>query len=173
MPPIPTRSASPLQLRPARQDDFISIIDLVGSPGELFLAFPAARWPLDFRQLRRLAEERLELTVACNGKQVIGFANVYRMKAGEYAFIGNLLIHPDHRGKGLGRALLNHMLRQLAGNYALPEARISVFSHNDAALHLYRSLGFTTYGREVRSDPQGTRVILLHMQRTLKPGGLS
>ena len=56
----------------------------------------------------------------------------------------------------------------MAGNtHRLPEIRISVFAHNLPAVALYQSLGFETYDEEVRRDPFGGDVTLIHMRHLL------
>lgn len=56
------------------------------------------------------------------------------------AAIGNVLTHPDHRRRGLARALvatLTHRLRDL-----VPTIGLNVATTNDGARALYRDLGF-------------------------------
>ncbi len=57
--------------------------------------------------------------------------------------IQNLGIAPEHRGRGLGTSL---MLRALAGfrQAGLHRAYLEVTAQNDAAIRLYRRLGFAT-----------------------------
>ncbi|MBM4452102.1 MAG: GNAT family N-acetyltransferase, partial [Chloroflexi bacterium] len=50
-------------------------------------------------------------------------------------------VHPEHRGRGLGRKLLLAGMRQLKGK-GLEVVEITVDSQNVAAVGLYRSLGF-------------------------------
>lgn len=159
-----------LRFRAIHEEDFPSIIELVDTPDELFLAFPAAHWPLDFRQLKRLGEERMDLTVACINERAVAFSNLYGVQTGHHAFIGNLVIHRDFRGVGLGRAMLTHMLKLLTEKHRLDEARISVFSSNRVALKLYRSMGFVVYEEVSGTGPDGAPVVLLHMRRPLPCG---
>ncbi len=56
-------------------------------------------------------------------------------------YIANVATHPDYRGRGLARLLVNAALdriRTLGGRYALLHVR----ADNDPAYRLYRSLGF-------------------------------
>ena len=103
-------------------------------------------------------------------KEVIAFANLYGFEPGGHAFIGNLVVDRRIRGEGIGREMVRHMLRVLENKYALPEARISVFSHNFKALLLYSSLGFIPYGMEERLDTAGKRAALLHLVKKLGSG---
>jgi ribosomal protein S18 acetylase RimI-like enzyme len=151
--------------RPALPDDYPAICTLVPTEDELFLVYPRGRFPLTAEQLRELAATRQALTVAVDGAQVIGFANLYDLVPNESAFIGNVVIAGDRRREGLGRRLVQHMLNIAGRDCHLPEVRISVFCHNAPALMLYAGLGFEPYALDVRRHPRGHDVPLLHMRR--------
>ena len=75
--------------------------------------------------------------------------------------INNLAVHPDYRGRGLGRALLEFVLRlwsELGASHATLEVRRS----NEVAINLYRSLGFTVAGtrRNYYTEPVEDALIL-------------
>jgi ribosomal protein S18 acetylase RimI-like enzyme len=55
--------------------------------------------------------------------------------------IQNLGVTAACRGRGVGRALMLHALHGFYG-VGLGRALLEVTAHNDAAVHLYRSLGF-------------------------------
>lgn len=153
-----------MEIREATAEDFEAIVRLVPSQEELFLVYPKGKHPFSVGQLRALAEVRKELTVVVRNKEVIGFANLYDLEAYHWAFIGNIVISRTFRGAGLGRKLVDHMVRVAFEKYGLPETRISVFSENTPALLLYASLGFKPYSIEARQDPTGKRVALIHMR---------
>ena len=154
-----------IEFRPARREDFAPVSRLVTSREELFLVFPAGSWPFSVRQVHALAQQREDLTVAERDGQIIGFANLYDRQPGESIFIGNLLVRRDCRGHGIGKKLVGYMLDRIYRLHSLPVARISVFSNNVAALSLYRGLGFKAYASEIRSNPGGAPVTLLHMHK--------
>jgi len=70
------------------------------------------------------------------------------VQTGQWGAIQNVGIAPEHRGRGLGRALV---LKSLSGFQAVGVSRVylDVTARNTAAVQLYRSLGFrlarTTY----------------------------
>ncbi|HEY0721162.1 MAG TPA: GNAT family N-acetyltransferase [Gammaproteobacteria bacterium] len=149
--------------RAAEEEDFPAVAALVQGAEELFRVYPRGSYPLTPAQLRALAKVRSDLTVALVDGAVAGFANLYDLVPDQRAFIGNVIVSRQRRGKGLGRALLHHMVGVAFDKYRLPEVRISVFSDNTPALLLYATLGFRPDSVEERRDPQGTRVALLHM----------
>ena len=58
------------------------------------------------------------------------------------AAIGNVYTRRDRRGRGLGRLMMNAVLGDLAG---IETIGLNVRADNDAALHLYESLGFARH----------------------------
>lgn len=155
---------SDITFRPAAEADYPGICRLVADPDELFFVYPRGRFPLTAEQLQELARTRQELTVAVDGLDVVGFANLYDYETGHKAFIGNVVVHRAWRGRGLGRRLVTHMLDLALGKHDLAATHISVFGHNTPAMLLYTHLGFAPYALEERRDPSGRRVALVHMR---------
>jgi len=89
--------------RKATENDFEAICNLIKSKQELFLIYPNGQFPLTVAQLNELAKVRKELTVMVKDSTIIGFANLYNYKQNESAFIGNVVIDKNHRGRGLGK----------------------------------------------------------------------
>lgn len=57
-------------------------------------------------------------------------------------------VKPEHRGTGMSRALVEHLL-----DYAkdrVIQVHLGVWSENEPAIRLYKKLGFETYGTEPR-----------------------
>lgn len=152
------------QFRPVTEDDFAAICDLITNEEELFLVYPAGKFPLTVEQLAELARRRKALTVATEGDVVVGFANFYDLDPGKSVFIGNVVVAHAHRGRGLGRLLMTEMINRAFGAYNLPEVRLSVFGGNHAAMLLYASLGFVPYQLDQRLDAEGRRRALIHMR---------
>jgi GNAT superfamily N-acetyltransferase len=67
-------------------------------------------------------------------------------------YVAALYVHPDAAGAGLGRRLLDHAVRQFAGQHRVA-VRLWVFQGNERARGLYSSAGFVPDGREL-TDPQ-------------------
>lgn len=155
-----------VQFREATDNDFNGICSLIKSEEELFLVYPSGKYPFTVEQVRELSQVRKELTVAVDDGEIIGFANLYNYESAKSAFIGNVVISKSHRGRGLGKKIVSHMLKMAFEKYHLPEVKISVFSENIPALLLYSDFGFVPYEIEERKDPKGGRVALIHMGMT-------
>ena len=153
-----------IEIRPATPDDLVTITDLLTTPDELFLVYPKGRFPFTISQTQRLFSERFEFTVLCDGEKIAGFANLYNRQQNEHAFIGNVFIAPEYRHQGLGKLLLNYMIKAVFVKYRLQEARLSVFSDNMPAIALYESSGFQAYSSEQRLDRKNQTRTLVHMK---------
>lgn len=100
--------------------------------------------------------------VAEAGSRAVGAGFVTRQGLGptsELAHVGDLglLVHHDHRGRGIGRALLVEVLRRCRGRFEL--VTLTVFATNERAQRLYRSVGFEGCGRLPRGVRRGDRYI--------------
>lgn len=153
-----------LDYRRAHADDYAAISKLITTPQELFRVYPAGRYPFTLEQVSQLALVRMELSVATVANKVVAFANLYGYEPNQHIFIGNLVIDQNYRGNGLGKGMVQYLLKQVFYKYRLLEARISVFSDNTPALLLYSKLGFEPYQVEERKNFENQRVVLLHMK---------
>ncbi len=52
-----------------------------------------------------------------------------------------IAVHPDHRGRGIARRLMDH-LHAVAAHRGASQVRLKVYRHNDVALRLYESLEY-------------------------------
>ncbi|MGH9392344.1 MAG: ribosomal protein S18-alanine N-acetyltransferase [Vicinamibacteria bacterium] len=83
----------------------------------------------------------------------------------EEAHINNLAVHPEARRRGLGRRLMRAVLRE-AIRRGCRTALLQVRPSNEAAITLYRSVGFVPGGRR-RSYYSNTGEDAIVMSRTL------
>ena len=79
--------------------------------------------------------------------------------AADEAELLTIAVHPDHRRKGLARALLGAAKADLRTSGATT-VHLEVAADNDAAIALYRKLGFSVSGtrRAYYQRPEGERV---------------
>lgn len=78
-------------------------------------------------------------------KNVVGYIILWFLQ--EQVQISNFAIHPDYRKAGLGQTVLNHVLNKVKHQGAR-EIFLEVRPSNQAAIALYKKLGFEVLGRE-------------------------
>lgn len=147
----------------ASEAHFGEIAQLVSSPEELYSVCPSGTFPWCREQIRNIARERSELTVCMVDGRVVAFGNLYNIQPSQSAFIGNVLVCDSHKGKGIGRSLLEHLISKCLDLYQATPC-LSVFNYNTRALLLYTKLGFVPYSAEPKISQGGQKVILLHME---------
>ena len=152
------------QFREATENDFEAICKLIPDREELFLMHPNGEYPFTIAQIQELSRVRKELTVAVFENRIIGFTDFYDFTVDRFAFIGNVIIHRNYRGRGIGRLMISHMVKMAYEKYQLPEIRISSFNQNAPALLLYSSLGFTPYAIEEKQDWDGNRIAMINLK---------
>ncbi len=65
--------------------------------------------------------------------------------------IWGVYLAPEKRGEGLGQGLLERLLERAHRIEGVEQISLSVTATQSAAIHLYRSLGFQSFGREPRA----------------------
>ena len=82
--------------------------------------------------------------------QLIGIAGLLRggcQKTQHCGHLTSVYVHPEYRGRGIARQLLEQLLRQ-ATEGDLRAVRLEVVANNAVAIALYEKLGFVSYGCE-------------------------
>lgn len=136
---------------------------------ELYFMYPKAAFPLTPDQLRDAISQRSDSTVAELDGEPAAFANFYRWGKDGCA-IGNVIVSPAVRGKGVARYLIAQMVGIAFSKYAAKEVTVSCFNRNVAGLLLYPKLGFVPYAIEERKAKDGTPAALIHMRLTREIG---
>jgi ribosomal protein S18 acetylase RimI-like enzyme len=70
-----------------------------------------------------------------------------RVKVRHIGHLTGMMVHPDARGRGLGRTLLAECIGRARRDPALEMLTLTVTSGNAAAVALYRAAGFVRYGQ--------------------------
>jgi ribosomal protein S18 acetylase RimI-like enzyme len=96
----------------------------------------------------RRAPEGIFVAVDEQTGAVVGFVSSWRDDEAGIGFIPNISIASGHRGKGIGRALLEHVLEDFR-RHGLTHARIETLVQNEVGYGLYTSLGFREVARQV------------------------
>ena len=150
--------------RPVAEEDIQLICGFPQSDDELFFLFPKAEFPLAPSQLQGAIAQRSDSTVVELDGKVVAFANFYRWEVGGCCSIGNVIVSPVVRGRGIGRYLIEQMIALAFSKHQAAEVTVSCFNKNVAGLLLYPRLGFQPYAIEERKDKKGDRVALIHMR---------
>lgn len=79
----------------------------------------------------------------------VGLRREPRLKERHKAVVVGMYVAPEAAGRGVGRALLDDLLARSEQIEGLRQIQLVVTKQNEAARHLYESLGFRCYGREV------------------------
>jgi ribosomal-protein-alanine acetyltransferase len=90
--------------------------------------------------------------------EVVGFLTA-TVGAGE-AHVLDVVVHPDHRDRGVGRRLVTELLERLADE-GVTDVTLEVRPSNAPGLALYRRCGFVVEGRRPRYYPDGEDAVLM------------
>jgi len=153
-----------LKFRPVSEADISEICSFAKTSDELYFFFPKASFPLTPDQLSNTINQRSDSTVAEEQGKVLGFANFYRWGLQSTCSIGNVVVSPHARNRGIARLLMEHMVSLAYSKYEASEVTVSCFNFNTAGLLLYPKLGFKPHEIEERKDQSGNRVALIHMR---------
>jgi ribosomal protein S18 acetylase RimI-like enzyme len=96
------------------------------------------------------------------GGQLVGTAGLVRepnLKERHKARIWGVYLKANIRGQGLGRTMLAELLRRAASMEGVEQVLLAVAAPQTAAIALYHSFGFTSYGREPRALKIGDQYI--------------
>ena len=87
--------------------------------------------------------------IAEHNNEVIGFLSLEpgkRRKIKHVVEIG-MSVREDWRGRGVGKALLDYVIRWVSEREGIRKFTLNVFSENHAAIKLYKGAGFVVEGR--------------------------
>lgn len=112
----------------------------------------ASSAPLEKVQERLLANDHQYTLGAytAEGKLVgmAGFKREAARKMAHKSFIWGMYVTPAYRKHGIGRMLMEEILRRAGRLPGLEQINLSVVTSNERALKLYLALGFETFGLE-------------------------
>ena len=73
----------------------------------------------------------------------------------------NVAVHPDHRRKGIGRQLVEHMMAVRDG---IRDVYLEVRPTNRAAVQLYKRMGFDVIGLRKGYYQDGEDAVIMHLR---------
>ncbi len=109
-------------------------------------------------ELQNEAVSRVYVVRGSTG-EVLGFCSFWFVF--DQLHINNLAVRPEHRGRGMGTRLLDHILRE-ASRAGARWATLEVRRSNEGARRLYARLGFQVSGtrRDYYSKPVEDAIVL-------------
>jgi phosphinothricin acetyltransferase len=158
--------------RPATSDDAAAICTIYnqGIEDRIATLETEPRPPEERRQWMGARAARHPVVVAVTGGQVVGWGslNAFNPRPA-YDNVVDLSVYVERgwRGRGVGRALLQHLL-PLARTLGYHKMVLATFPYNEAGVALYRKMGFSpvgVYHEQGRLD--GRWVDVLIMERLL------
>ncbi len=142
----------PLELRRFDESDFAQLSAAITDPRlHLQWAGPEYTYPLDPRELNETLSKTIGETpsfkvykaVLPSTGETVGHVQLMSIDyAKSTCVLGKVLIFPAYRGKGLGKAIVRSAVNEALAGLGLREVTLLVFDFNDAAIAIYRSLGF-------------------------------
>ena len=117
---------------------------LVGHPGEIPVAAYRAK-------IAKLASDGHYIVVEENGR-LVGHAllDPMPMRANAHVFTLTIVVHPGHVERGIGRAMLEHLLDWARRDARVGKVELNVRAGNERARRLYHRCGFVEEARFVR-----------------------
>ena len=153
-----------LSHRPVTESDFETICRFPGDETELLFFHPRAAFPRTPSALAETIAGRAAPTVVLCDGEVAGFADIYDIHPGTFCRIGNVIVSPDHRGRGVASYLIRQMIRIARETYQAQRIELACFNVNTAGLLLYAKLGFEPYAVEMRDDRRGNPLALIQLR---------
>jgi len=141
--------------------------------GRIEESLAIAPWPSEKEMaetLRSHAERRVVVAVESSGDPV-GFA-VLATPAGRWAGVGQLsmAVDPDRQGCGIGTALVAEVHRAAVEVLGLHRVELLVYASNEAAINLYKKVGYSIEGTIRYGSRQHGRPADGHMMAWLPRG---
>ena len=164
-------------IRPAVASDAEAIrtiynAEVLGSETTTFDLVPRTPEEQDAWLARHQGAHPAVVATAGNGKDQIvtgfGALSVYRTRPAYSTTVENsVYVHRDHRGAGVGRALLDELVR-LAGLHGFHTVVARVVRENEASIALHRACGFEVVGTEREiGRKHGRWIDVVELQRML------
>jgi RimJ/RimL family protein N-acetyltransferase len=146
-------------IRTARLEDALAILNIqkeVVAEGEL-LTTVSEEFNTTPEQQRNWIEKILQndketMLVAETPSEIVGwivFLSPHRIRLSHTGSIG-MMIKKEFRGMGIGKLLLKNILDWAKQNPFIEKVSLGVFSTNERAITLYKSMGFIEEGRKVK-----------------------
>lgn len=164
------QNASHLSFRLTNQDDAPFLLEWLSDP-KILCWFPMC----DAREIEDAVRiwvgySRIESCITALWDGVpCGMANLYIQpyKKQAHTCLFSIIVREDMRGKGIGKGLLEQLMKQAKEKFKIEILHLEVYEGNPAK-HLYERLGFKEFGRQSRFIKEDGKYIgKIFMQRPL------
>jgi RimJ/RimL family protein N-acetyltransferase len=104
-----------------------------------------------FLAANQTADNALFLIAITPEDEVIGVAGLHggRRKAVRHNGGVGISVNREWRDKGVGTALLRHMIEWAKASNVITRIELEVMTHNERAMHVYEKLGFKLEGKRL------------------------
>lgn len=148
--------------RPVTHADIPRICRFADTRETLFYFFPHARFPLTPQQFQVNIHSRFHATAILADDALIGFGNLFHHPNNGRRYLGNLIIDPTRRGRGVGRYLGQTLISLGFQDQQVDTLYLCCFNGNIRGLKLYHGLGFQPFEMEFCPKPDKTSAALIH-----------
>lgn len=163
-----------MELRPTTADDLQTILGWVKDNQEMVMwSGPTFVWPLEHIQLARYfdsPDRSYWSAVDAESLELVGHASLLIDNDADLMRIGFIIVNPEHRGRGVGRELVEAVIHEGFQTTTIPVMNLGVYAHNTAALNLYETLGFSNTGVRFQTTVDQEQWDVLEMARPRMTG---
>jgi [ribosomal protein S18]-alanine N-acetyltransferase len=160
-----------VEARDATTADLEIVVDWITSKRECELwAGPGISFPLEPLGLAAQIDMRDATNVALDDEHGLAAFGQVLPRSHRRAHLARVIVRPDARGCGIGRALVQALLSR-AGEAGLSSATLNVYRENTAAATLYAGLGFRRAERP-QCDPASLGAWFMQRRIDLPAGHL-
>lgn len=103
----------------------------------------AIPWSREAFRQEILHNQLARYQIAIEGGRAIAYGGIWLIL--DEAHITNIAVHPDYRGKGVGKKLIEDLI-ETAQKKGMVQMTLEVRKSNKVAIHLYESFGFEIAG---------------------------
>jgi len=144
-----------IEIRMIEMKDVETVSEIYRRLGErpdtyLFGSTRHYRYPHQVEGTIRFGLDFTDWFLAVKGEEIIGFGKIFE-EGGLYTphtgVLSDLFVCEEYRGQGIGEALVRKLLDSARLKNKIEIVRLEVNGDNEAALGLYRKVGFEVCGR--------------------------
>lgn len=138
------KGSTALRLRPARREDYVEIAAWIDDAQAcLRWAGPLVSYPFSFPRfpMQLAVQGGASYALVSSDDELIGFGQHW-VQSPASVHLGRLIVAPGRRGQGLGRWLCERLGEVAVEATGAAYLTLRVFRDNEAAVRVYRSLGY-------------------------------